>query len=682
MRKFAFILLLLVFRNLNAQDKEDIDLESFAEQRFQVQDADVNYADLYESLLLYYTNPINLNKTNRTELASLYILSPIQLESFFDYREKRGELISIYELQAVPNFDMGTIRDLLPFVTVTEAYDPRPLTQRILSEPNNYLLLRYYRNLETEEGYKRNDSTGYLGDPNTVYGRFRVSHPEDFSINFTFEKDAGEQFAVNPSKKQYGFDFYSGHLFVQNQGKLKSLVIGDYKIQMGQGLVFGANFRIGQGAQTVNTVKGNSIGIRPYASVLETNFFRGAAATVSFGKVDVTAFTSSLLQDGTISNDTTSSDFNEYANSIQSTGYHRTQTELAAKNTIRENDGGVIVEYSNHKLTLGVSSLYSHFSKPLQKQPNNYNQYEFSGNENLIGSIFGSYNWQNFILFGEAAQSSSGGIGAIGGLLVSLTPQIDFSWSIRHYDKNFHSFYGNGFGENSRTINEKGIYWGLMVHPNRHYQFAAYFDKFSFPWLMYRVDAPSHGYEYLGRFTYKPTRSITMYAQFRQENKQRSFTEGGSNLSLLSDVVRRNYIVNVDYAIGRTFSFKTRVQGASYQQQRKTTHGIALVQDVNMSFWKMKLSTRYALFDTDDYNTRQYIYEKNVLYAFSIPAYSGTGVRSYIMLQYNASKSTTFWIRYSRFKYNNQTTVGSGLSQINGNLKSDIRLMLRYKFRS
>lgn len=671
----------LFFTTLFAAAQE-IDLEDFAEQRFQVQDEDISYEDLYESLLLFYTNPLNLNSAEKADLASLYILSPAQINAFFEYRENVGKLISLYELQAIPEWDVPTIRDLLPFVSITEIQDSRPFMTRLLNEENNYLLLRYTRTLQESEGYQREDDSGYLGDRNTVYGRFRVSHSDDFSLGITFEKDAGEQFNLDPKQNQHGFDFYSYHFAIQNKGKLKNLVVGDYQMQFGQGLVYGAGFGAGKGAETINTIKRNSTGIKPYTSVLETGFFRGAGATIDLGALEVTGFASYLAQDANLQNDTTYSDFEEFVNSIQQTGFHRTSSELDAKNSIKEFSTGMALEYHiKHQFSIGATGLYSQFSRPLQKRPNNYNQYEFSGDQNFIGSLYSNFNYQNLMLFGEMAQSKSGGLGAVAGVLLSLTPQLDFSWSYRNYDKDFHSFYGNAFGEGSRIINETGTYWGLSYRPSRKYKFSAYFDKFTFPWLRFRVDAPSSGFEYLGRFTYKPSRSIQMYAQFRQENKELSITSGDGALSQLTETSKKNYIINLDYAIGRTFSFKSRVQGSSYTEANETTHGLAILQDVNVSFWKMKLSTRFALFDTDDYNNRQYIYEKDVLYAFSIPAYSGIGTRTYLLAQYNVSRSLTLWARYSLFDYTDRDTVGSGLNKIQNDKRADFKFMLRYKFR-
>ena len=252
MKRWLFIISTL-WSQLAFSQNDDIDLELFAERLFQVQDEDISYEDIYESLLLYYSNKLNLNKLEYEELASLYILNPSQLNNFFEYREKYGNFLSINELQVIPSFDLSTIRSLLPFVTVTESsLDNRPFFQRLLEEENNYLLLRYTRRLEEQVGYtpafpldttfirdgNGNDvdtitsaPTRYLGDPNKLYGRFRTSRRNDFSIGFTFEKDNGEEIAFN--ENQNGFDFYSYHLLLENKLGFNKIMLGDFQVQAG-----------------------------------------------------------------------------------------------------------------------------------------------------------------------------------------------------------------------------------------------------------------------------------------------------------------------------------------------------------------------------------------------------------------------------------------------------------------
>lgn len=701
MRRVLAIALLISSFLATAQN-DDIDLEQFAERLFQVQDEDVSYEDIYESLLLFYTNKLNLNKVEPEEIASLYILNPSQVNSFFSYRDEFGTLLSINELQAIPNFDIETIRSLLPFVTVKEsAADSRPFLTRLLTEENNYFLLRWTRRIEEQIGYTpalpldttfiEDDNgnitdttttapTRYRGSPNKIYGRFRTSHRNDFSLGFTFEKDNGEKFEFKNGQK--GFDFYSYHFLLENKLGFKKIMLGDYQLQIGQGIVFGAGFSAGKGAETVNTAKRNSVGIRPYTSVLEGGFFRGAGATKEFGDFEVSLFYSSLKQDGNIQSDTTFSNFEEFVNSIQITGFHRTENELALKDRILEQSIGGVVEYSPHRrLTIGLSGLNTNYSRPIQRRPNNYNQFEFSGDHNYITSAYFNYTWQNFSVFGEGARSKSGGIGAVGGFVTSLSRTVDMAFVVRNYDRDFHSFYGNAFGESSRNINESGTYWGISITPNRRHKFNFYYDYFRHPWLKFRTEAPSDGFEYLGRYSYFPNREVTLYAQVRQQNKQVTLTEG--NLNVLTDQIKRNYIFNIDYELKPWLKLKTKIQSSNQNEGEIFTKGFAIIQDVNFDIWKLKFNTRMALFETDDFDNAQYVYESDVLYAFSIPAYNGSGIRNYVMVRYDPVRNVSLWIRYARTTFPDAlgtTTLGSSLDTSFGDTSSEIKAMLRLKF--
>lgn len=114
-----------------------------------------------------------------------------------------------------------------------------------------------------------------------MYARFRLNRPHEFSFGLTLEKDAGERLVWSPHTNQYDADFWSFHAMLYNQGKFEKIVVGDFQLQYGQSLVFGSGFSIGKGAETITTIRRNNTGLRPYTSVLETGFFRGAAFTYS-----------------------------------------------------------------------------------------------------------------------------------------------------------------------------------------------------------------------------------------------------------------------------------------------------------------------------------------------------------------------------------------------------------------
>lgn len=701
---FVFTLLLLLLSSAFAQNRkqtaEEADFDLLIQELFPVPEEDVDYSDLYESIFQFYQQPLDLNRATAADLKSLFILSPTQIQNFLAYRDEFGKLLSIFELQAIPTFDKSTIQKLLYFATISESSlqeDTRSLLKRIIDEENRTLLIRTSRNFPKARGYlispSDTSSTGrprsrYLGDPYALYVRARIAHLNDFSIGITAEKDAGEQFIFDKNTRRAGMDFYSAHAIFYEKGKFKRLAFGDYQIQAGQGLVLAGGFAVGKGSETINTIRRATTGIRPYTSVLETNFFRGAAATYQISpRLELTGFISRTRESGnlkevldSLGNDT--SEGNVFLTSVLATGYHRTPTEIANRRIFLKTEGGGMLNYTSksRQFEVGAAALHTYFEVPIRRNPTKYNQYEFNGQYNYNLSIFSNYNWRNFSFFGEAARSKSGGIGAVAGVVGSLAKTVEVALHLRHYDKNFHTFYGAALGEGTRNINERGIYWGLKYTPTRRWVITAYHDRFRFPWLRFLVDAPSEGYESLLRISYRPTRSIQLYFQYRQESRARNFIQNDPNLSLVLPYLRQNYQISFSYKAEKILSLASRLQFSDFSHQAPTTRGFAITQDVNFDLGRFRLATRFALFDTDDYENRQYIYEKDVLYYFYIPPYYGQGFRTYYLFQFKVHKRLDFWLKYAYNNFRNQTKISSGLAQIEGNQKHELRMQVRYKF--
>ncbi len=694
MKLKVWLLLLLPFGALaQTYKRPEIDLEAFVLNLFNSQDEDVNYDDLYESLFQFYREPLNLNQAKREDLANLYILTEGQINALLEHIKKTGRLLSVYELQAIEGFDHSTIQKLLPFVTVADdamASDARSLWQRMRTEDNHYLILRWDRVLAQKKGYTNTITDGispaaqrYVGSPDRFYARYRLAHTNDFSFGFTAEKDAGENVIFDASTRRYGADFYSFHAAVFNKGRFKTILIGDYVLQIGQGVLLSGGFAVGKGAETTATIRRTTKGILPYTSVLESGFFRGVAATYQLSnRLRFTGFVSSIRQDANIFQAIDSLDQSEdVTNYIQRTGLHRTPNELKAKNTLPEQNLGGYLQYISpeRRFSAGVSVLQTNFGVLLSPSPKDYNQFEFSGKQNFALGLDYSYYWQNFSFFGEAARSSSGGIGGVNGVIASLSSKVEAALLLRHFDRNFHSFYGNALNENTRNINETGLYWGIKVIPNRKWQLAAYYDIFYFPWLKFRVDAPTQGDEMLLRLTHKPSKKVSLFIQYRQENKPRNLPSGGNAiLAPPINTSRENWIFYGEYS-DNYFSVKSRVLLSSFTQTQIRT-GFAAAQDVSYEVGRFDFSMRMAIFDTDDFDTRIYIYERDVLYSFTIPPYFGQGMRSYLMVQFKPTRKISIWARYAVWSYRNQETIGSGLEEIRGRTRPDFRLQMMVKF--
>ena len=665
------------------------DLQHFIETLFNTQDEILNYEELYERLLLLYENPLDLNQANTETLLNLYILSPNKINTLLEYIENHGKLMSLYELLYIEGFDQATIQRLLPFVTLdptSATKDNRPLLERILSERNNYLILRYERTLEKRLGYsapESQDDTRYVGDPNEFYLRYRVSKPGDFSLGFTMEKDAGEALKWDPSTNHYGPDFWSAHALFERRGNWRKIIIGDYQLQIGQGLIFGAGFNVGKGAATVSSIQRANLGLRPYTSVLEGAFLRGIGVTYSLSpRLYATAFVSNLRQDGNIKSGEEDESFQQYFSSIQLSGLHRTPSEIQNRHNITESIYGFNLNYKPGRLSqFGLVGVINTFSTPILRSNQPYNTFEFSGTHNHNWSIYGNTVWRRFNLFGETGMSKSGGTGVVAGLTASLLPRLDLAIVFRRYDPNFHTFHGTAFAEGSRNINENGVYWGVQYTFNSKLSLSAYYDGFRFPWLRFRINRPSSGKDLLLRVNYQPKSYLTFYFQYRNKVKDQNLSGDPNNLKQVLAGYRKQFLFNLNFSPNSKLNFNTRIQHSNFRIGESKTDGLAAMQDINYSWKTLHLSGRMALFDTQGSNNRQYAYERDVLYAFSIPAYSGRGIRNYLLISFKASRLLHLWLRIARTTFYDRTEIGTGLETIDGNKRTDIKLQLRYQVR-
>jgi hypothetical protein len=655
-------------------------LEKLADEIFPVQDLDLNYEELYENLAQILANPIDLNRATPEELRSLFILNEKQLYEFIRYREEQGPFLTVYELQAIPEFTQELINRLVPFVTVV---DPsvqlnKSLINRILHEENNYLIYRHERTLEEKQGYRTNTDSAmrYAGSPDKIYTRFRVMHTADFSLGFTVEKDAGESFNFKPSKNQFGADYISFHAQALNKGRIKNLILGDYQAQFGQGLLLGGGFGMGKGSESITTIRRSNLGFIPYASLNEFGFFRGAAVTTSITKnILLSSFASNLKRDGN-TNQQIQDDLSSLS-SFSTTGFHRTPNENLNRKNINEMNYGGVLNYKTKAFDAGVIFHRTDLSLPLYRSPTLYNQFSFQGDHNTNAGVFLNYTANNFTFFSEGAKTIGHGNAFVVGALSSLSTQFDLSLLYRKFDKDFYSFYSNAVSESVLPQNESGMYWGWKYTISKKYSFSGYTDLFKFPWLRYRGYAPSTGSEWMLRFNYQPSKTVSLFLQVREESKIRN-TSTETNLYQAENGTKRNYWINCDYQSGN-LSFKTRAQFSTYMLNHRQTSGFALIQDVNLDLNKFSFSTRYALFDCEDYDNRQYVYERDVWLAYSFPAYNGKGIRNYVMIQYKLTSKIDIWLRWAHTRYTDRDSIGSGGETIDGDTKNDLKFQARIK---
>jgi hypothetical protein len=687
----GLMLILLSANHLRSQSEEN--KHELIQQRIEylsenLEIEDIALEQITEDLYYYIDHKINLNKTDGEDLKALLLLTDIQIVSLLNYRKQFGKLISIYEIQAIPYWDLNTIFLILPFIHVDDKFDQLQLSfKEFLKYGTFEMFLRYQRILEQKNGFQnvpdevlQNTNSIYHGNPDRYYSRLRFTYRNNISMGITMEKDPGEAFfrRNNP----YGFDFYSAHAFYQGGKYLRTVALGDYQIQIGQGLNLWVGHAFNKTSDVIN-IKKNARGIRPYASIDEVRFMRGTAVELVYKKIHFTTFGSVKRVSATLQQTLDSlSQEEQFASAINLTGLHRTTSEIARKNALQERIFGSYVQYKTAALQIGLSAVHHSYDKVFDRAWQPHNQFDFRGRTLMNVGLDYNYVHKNTNLFGEVVRSGSGAIGMLHGALIALDSKMSLSMLYRNYPRNFHTFYAQGFREGSRTQNEEGLYTGLFWKIHKRVTWDNYLDIFRFPWLRFQVNAPSQGYEFLSQMTYKPDKKLELYARFRQQVRPRNSREITNGIRIVEDVIQRNYRLHFSYKASESITLKSRVEFVSvHRKSQELDQGLLIYQDIifKPKSSPISLSLRYALFDTDSYDTRIYAFESNMLNVFYIPAHSGKGMRAYALLRYQFAKRFDLWLRYAVFIYENVTSIGTGPERINGNRRSDIGVQLRMR---
>jgi hypothetical protein len=656
------------------------------------EEEDFSFDTQFEYLEAYARNPLDINNCTQAQLVDMGLLSELQIQGLINYRRRYGQIYSFYELLNLPNWDRQTVVKMLPYLRLDaqKAFEKFSF-KRAFKYNRNTIFARYARVLEDQKGFiplqAGETGTRYLGSPDRLYLRYRMTYKDRMSIGATMEKDAGEEFFKGSNKQ--GFDYYSAHFFLKNPTKrITAIALGDFQIYFGQGLIMWAGFGTRKGAAVLNIKRFNTT-IRPYTSANEALFLRGGAVSADLGKRkqwETTLFVSYRRRDGNISaldtlDDEEFGDISELS-SLQITGFHRTPSELFDRNSLGIFTTGASVKYKGENWHIASNNTFSSFDVPLQRSGSLYQQYLFAGKSLFNTSLDYSYHYKTAQFFGETALSSNGGLATLNGLLLPLDSKVSFSMLHRYFARNYQHLYGNSFGERIGVNNETGLYMGLEVSPIAGLKLSMYGDMYRFLWLTSLTDFSTGGFEGFFRADYSLSRRWSMYVQLRSETKGRNIAGETGYFDRIEPHTRQSARLHLALNVSPEIDLRTRLEISGFNVTGRRSSGVLFYQDFNYKpkAIPLKIQLRLAIFDTPDFDTRIYAYENDVLYSFSVPAYFGRGMRWYINGSYDITPKLTAWFRIAQTYFNDRDVISSGLNEIQGRSRTDVRFQLRYQF--
>lgn len=625
-------------------------------------------------------NPVNLNSCTKDELSSIFFITEFQAMSIVAYRNEKKQFMSKYELEFVTGFNRELAFRIYPYVYAGKKNERnQSIRTGYLQNGRQMVLTRAQSIFERQNGYRyMNDSTtetAYPGNPLKVNFKYSYKLRNKVIFGFTFEKDQGESTGKhNPML----FDFSSAHLLIRPGKFIQTITIGDFKANFGEGLITGVGFTKSK-FYSIETSGNYRNGLVKYSSCNENHFFRGAGIEFGSPRARVTLFGSSKKIDANTEFRLVNDNLKQGITSFPSSGLHRTIHELENKDAVKEQLGGISFNYSSNQIIAGITGVGGEYNLPVFLSGTPSDIFNFKSSEFFAVSMHYRVNHGPFYGFGETAIDQQLKMAHLHGLSYYITSNCGLSIIYRNYEKGFHAPYGNGFGNTGKNSNEKGLFAGLFFTSSAKFKINAFTDRFSHEWLKYDCHSPSRGTEYHLRVDYYPTGNLTTYLRYRYKTDMENLTGAAGVLKVPGTRAKNDLRLHLMWSPNDKTRLSNRIEFSRVQNEKNITEtGSLFYQDVTRSFMNnmFKLGLRYSVFHPGGFDTRIYMYENDLLYSFSVPAYYYPGSRFYLLISGKTKWNLDYWLKLGRTYYNDRESIGTGNEKSMGPSRTEIKIQI------
>lgn len=625
MKERVILFLLWLFPLMSNAQLTDTGLETLMESSVENSDQD----EIVQQLSQLRLHPLNINTAGMEELSVPGLFKLPQAEEIVQRKKLYGPFIAFEELQSIEGLTMQDLYRLKNYIVVRPAVNSNEWKPgKILTSGKHILLFRSKINTGTTK------NNTYQGDAFSQSFSWRYSKSSLIDVGINGDKDPGEAYLRNSGIRV--LDSWNYHLFLRPGGHIKSIAIGDYQVNCGQGLVAWSGFAGSKGPDVIN-VRKISETIKPYASFGEYINYRGAAVSLTFNRCLASVWFSNKMHDSDIEGN--------YFRTISASGLHRTTSEIENRGNLKRTIFGLNIKYKGKLWTHEFTFQQYHYNakKITDKIP--YKVFESEGAV-FYNAGYGYYGiFRNFSIAGEIAADHSRKTALVNSLLYTPHSRITISVVTRLLPPGYASLSADPFRENSRPENETGHYTGILWQFTQKLKCSAYVDYFSFPWLKYGVNFPSSGKDWLVQLNYTPSRNSELYIRLRKKKVQ----EQVNNLKAdLTETGKLNLRADAKLKLNRNLFFQSRVEWVNVRiSEEVLSEGWLLFNELDLKPmgkpWSITL--RSTAFSTANYLSRVYAYEQDLPGSYSMPAYYGSGTSFYVLFRIKLLKGLDAWFR-------------------------------------
>ena len=666
MKTLCLTLLLLVLRPVMAESQDTPVWQHLYEQLCDYDDIESgNAEELHELLQELADSPVNLYDATPDDIGRLLFLNTQQREELNQYISRHGHMLSMGETRMLRTMDPLRLQlmDVFTYIKTEKRQSDFPSIRDMATHGKTSVAASIKMPLYNRAG----DKDGYCGYKYKHWTRLTHRAGEYMQVGMTAAQDAGEPFFAG--RNAWGYDHYAFHLILRRLGPIKTLAIGQYKLKFGRGLVVNNGFAIGKLTSDA-TVSMPSYCITPNTSRNESRYLQGAAATIALSpRLSLTVFASHRRIDATINDDS--------LRTLLTTGYHRTPSELERKHNATQTAAGLDLMWRKGGMHIGIDALYTRYDKPLApdvSQP--YRRYYPSGRDFINASVYYGYNRGPLSIGGETAVNGNGAIATLNSISLRPAASLTLTAVQRMYSYRYHSPFASSFSDGGKVQNESGFCLGMSWQMSSSCSVTAYSDYAYHPWLRYRVSKDSHSWDNLVH-TSLTLGSCTLSARYRLRLRQQDRTLEDGTRHLADNKTEHRARLSLACQGGR-FTTKTCVDGVSLPQL--SSHGLMVSQTVACTCGTLSASLLLAWFDTTDYDSRVYTYERNPIYSFSFPSFYGNGMHASLFVKASLTRRWMLSLKADYTKYFDRDHISSSLQRIDSSAKTDLELTTSLKF--
>ena len=599
-------------------------------------------SELLDRITELREHPIDLNTASAEELQRIPWLTPVQAQKIVEYREKVGDYHSVSQLLDVPNINEVLLDKMAPFVRIKAAPRFPPLSGRF-----RWRVIHGGSDDEIE-------GSEFLFREK-VYLRSEIRISDQVTIGMLTEKDADERSLHDHVVSSVSIDRW--YVFDR-------ILVGNYRLDFGQGLVLGEYSGAFKGASFPSSLKKRERGLRSYTSTYEADPFFGLACAGSVIGLPVSIFISKADVDAAFNDDGTVS-------SIYESGLHRTEKERQKKKSLEERVWGVHVSSGLKNLgSVGATFYHSSYNHAFDPKDVERKHYTFRGETNSVGGFHFDLYYRRLNLYGEIAKTEGAGFGLLVGTVFDFN-KIEVDALMRKYARNFYNLHNYAFAEKpDETQNESGALLGVVYKPNGRIRMRAYFDRLKNPWRKYYEKMPPSRGEFWSQIDGQVSRSLssTLRVRVKTTKVNRKIDRSESRNTDRDQINARQQIDWWFYKKGRARVRFERIW-VRYPELSKRETGWLLFGDLRFVHQKwLTLENRLISFQADSYDTRIYECENDLPGLVTNLGFYGNGWRCYILAKSQLGRAARISLKYSITHFNE------------GNKADDHRFGIQFEF--